>query len=180
MVHKIHIYASRYVDFSSCISSSMPLLLARLSTRIEALGRLLQKRIVIIDGAMGTMVQQHKLDEAAYRGERFKNWHKDLRGLHDLLNLTQPDVIEGIHRQYLEAGADIVETNTFNAQAISLGDYGLESLAYEIAKAGAECGRRAADQTMTEQSGRVCWVAGALGPTTKTTSISTDVNNPAA
>ncbi|HEX3355802.1 MAG TPA: homocysteine S-methyltransferase family protein, partial [Tepidisphaeraceae bacterium] len=151
-----------------------------MSTRIEELGRLLQKRIVIIDGAMGTMVQQHKLDEGAYRGERFKNWHKDLKGLHDLLNLTRPDVIEGIHRAYLEAGADIIETNTFNAQAISLGDYGMESLAYEIAKAGGECGRRAADRVMAEHPGRVCWVAGAIGPTTKTTSISTDVNNPAA
>jgi 5-methyltetrahydrofolate--homocysteine methyltransferase len=158
----------------------MPVVFSRLSTRIEELGRLLQKRIVIIDGAMGTVVQQHKLDEAAYRGDRFKNWHKDLKGLHDLLNLTRPDLIEGIHRQYLEAGADIIETNTFNAQAISLGDYGMESLAYEIAKAGAECGRRAADSVMAEQSGRVCWVAGAIGPTTKTTSISTDVNNPAA
>jgi 5-methyltetrahydrofolate--homocysteine methyltransferase len=158
----------------------MPVEFSRLSTRIEELGRLLQKRIVIIDGAMGTMVQQHKLEEAAYRGERFKNWHKDLKGLHDLLNLTRPDVIEGIHRQYLEAGADIIETNTFNAQAISLGDYGMEALAYEIAKAGAECGRRAADRVMSEQPGRVCWVAGAIGPTTKTTSISTDVNNPAA
>src|SRR6266699_3605934 len=148
--------------------------------RAEQLERLLQERIVIIDGAMGTMVQQHKLDEAAYRGERFKNWHKDVKGLHDLLNLTQPDVIEEIHREYLEAGADIVETNTFNAQAISLGDYGMESLAYEIAKAGAECGRRATDGVMAEQPGRVCWVAGAIGPTTKTTSISTDVNNPAA
>jgi 5-methyltetrahydrofolate--homocysteine methyltransferase len=158
----------------------MPLVLARLSTRIEELGRLLRNRIVIIDGAMGTMVQQHKLDEAAYRGERFKNWHKDLKGLHDLLNLTRPDVIEEIHRDYLLAGADIIETNTFNAQAISLGDYGMESLAYEIAKAGAECGRRAADRVMAGQPARICWVAGAIGPTTKTTSISTDVNNPAA
>jgi len=158
----------------------MPVVFTRLSTRIAELGQLLQKRIVIIDGAMGTMVQQHKLDEAAYRGVRFKNWHKDVKGLHDLLNLTRPDVVEGIHRQYLEAGADIIETNTFNAQAISLGDYGMESLAYEIAKAGAECGRRAADQVMAKQQGRVCWVAGAVGPTTKTTSISTDVNNPAA
>ncbi|HEX3355705.1 MAG TPA: homocysteine S-methyltransferase family protein, partial [Tepidisphaeraceae bacterium] len=151
-----------------------------MSNRIEQLGRLLQERIVIIDGAMGTMVQQHKLDEAAYRGARFKDWPKDVKGLHDLLNLTRPDVIEGIHREYLLAGADIIETNTFNAQAISLGDYGMESLAYEIAKAGAECGRRAADRVMAEQPGRVCWVAGAIGPTTKTTSISTDVNNPAA
>src|SRR6516225_11800081 len=129
---------------------------------------------------MGTMVQQHKLDEAAYRGERFKNWHKDLKGLHDLLNITRPDVIEGIHRQYLEAGADIIETNTFNSQAISLADYGMESLAYELAKAGAECARCAADKVMAAQPGRACFVAGAIGPTTKTSSISTDVNNPAA
>src|SRR6267143_3991855 len=125
--------------------------------RADQLERLLRERIVIIDGAMGTMVQQHKLDEAAYRGERFKNWHKDVKGLHDLLNLTRPEVIEGIHREYLEAGADIIETNTFNAQAISLRDYVMEALAYEIAKAGAECGRRAADQVMAEQPGRVCW-----------------------
>src|SRR5206468_12095075 len=131
-------------------------------------------------GAMGTMVQQHKLDEAAYRGERFKDWHKDLKGLHDLLNLTRPGVIESIHREYLLAGADIIETNTFNAQAISLGDYGMESLAYEIAKAGAECGRRAADAFMAANPGRAALVAGAIGPTTKTTSIATDVNNPGA
>src|SRR5580765_3633044 len=98
-ITNIHIYASRYVDFLSCITLSMPLALGPVSNRIEELGRLLQKRIVIIDGAMGTMVQQHRLDEAAYRGERFKNWHKDLKGLHDLLNVTRPEVIEGIHRQ---------------------------------------------------------------------------------
>src|SRR5215469_5672705 len=129
---------------------------------------------------MGTMIQSHKLDEAAFRGERFKNWHKDVKGLNDLLNITQPQIVEGIHRHYLEAGADIIETNTFNAQSISLADYGMEGLGYELSKAGAECARRAASQVMSEQPGRVCFVAGALGPTTKTTSISTDVNNPAA
>src|SRR5476649_2996335 len=114
--------------------------------RIENLQRLLRERVVIIDGAMGTMIQQHKLDEAAFRGMRFADWHgKDLKGLNDLLNVTQPHVIEAIHRQYLEAGADIIETNTFNAQSISLADYGLEALAYELSKAGAECARRAAD-----------------------------------
>ncbi len=101
----------------------------------------------MLDGAMGTMIQQHKLDEAAFRGERFREWRgKDLQGCIDLLNLTQPEIIEEIHRQYLEAGADIIETNTFNSQSISLADYGLESLAYESSKAGAECARRAADQ----------------------------------
>ncbi len=97
---------------------------------------LLQQRILVLDGAMGTMIQQRKLDEAAFRGERFKDWRKDQRGHNDLLNLTQPAIIEEIHRQYFEAGADIVETNTFNSQAISLADYGMESLAYEIARAG--------------------------------------------
>ncbi|HEX3890426.1 MAG TPA: homocysteine S-methyltransferase family protein, partial [Verrucomicrobiae bacterium] len=149
--------------------------------RIEHLQRLLRERIAIIDGAMGTMIQQHKLDEAAFRGARFVNWQdKDLKGLNDLLNVTQPHVIDGIHRQYLEAGADIIETNTFNAQSISLADYGLESLAYELSKAGAECARRAADAVEKSQPGRICFVAGAIGPTTKTSSISTDVNNPGA
>src|SRR5882672_1183149 len=148
--------------------------------KTEALEKLLRERIVIIDGAMGTMIQTYKLDEAAFRGERFKNWHKDLKGNNDLLNLTRPEVIEAIHRQYLEAGADIIETNTFNSQAISLADYGMASLAYELNKAGAGCARRAADTVMAAHPGRTCFVAGAIGPTTRTTSISTDVNNPAA
>ena len=148
---------------------------------IEHLQRRLRERIVILDGAMGTMIQQRKLDETAFRGDRFADWRgKDLKGLNDLLNVTQPAVIEDIHRQYLKAGADIVETNTFNSQSISLADYGLESLAYELSKTGAECARRAADKVMAAQPGRVHFVAGAIGPTTKTSSISTDVNNPAA
>ena len=152
-----------------------------MTDKIERLTQLLRERIVIIDGAMGTMIQQRKLGEADFRGERFKDWKgKDLKGNNDLLNITRPDVIEDIHREYLEAGADIIETNTFNAQAISLADYGLESLAYELSKAGAECARRAADKVMAGQPGRICFVAGAIGPTTKTSSISTDVNNPAA
>ena len=142
--------------------------------------QLLQERIVILDGAMGTMIQQRRLDEAAFRGERFKDWPKDLKGHNDLLNLTQPAIIEEIHRQYLEAGADIIETNTFNSQAISLADYGMHSLGYEISKAGAECARRAVGQSGSAQPGRLCFVAGAIGPTTKTSSISTDVNNPGA
>jgi 5-methyltetrahydrofolate--homocysteine methyltransferase len=149
--------------------------------RIEHLERLLRERIVIIDGAMGTMIQQRKLDEAAFRGARFADWRgRDVKGLNDLLNVTQPAVIEDIHRLYLEAGTDIIETNTFNSQSISLADYGMESLAYELSKAGAECARRAADRIEKAQPGRVCFVAGAIGPTTKTSSISTDVNNPAA
>ena len=148
--------------------------------RIERLTELLKQRIVIIDGAMGTMIQARKLTENDFRGDRFKDWAKDLKGLNDLLNLTKPQVIEEIHREYLDAGADIVETNTFNAQAISLADYGMEGLAYEISKAGAECARRAADAVMAANPNRVRLVAGAMGPTTKTTSISTDVNNPGA
>jgi 5-methyltetrahydrofolate--homocysteine methyltransferase len=145
--------------------------------QIEAL---LKERILILDGAMGTMIQQRMLDEAAFRGERFKDWKKDLKGHNDLLNITQPAIIEDIHRQYLEAGADLIETNTFNAQAISLADYQLESLGYEISKAGAECAKRAVEKVQAAQPDRRCFVVGAIGPTTKTSSISTDVNDPAA
>src|SRR6267378_867820 len=116
--------------------------------RAEQFVQLLRERIVVIDGAMGTVLQQHQLDEAAYRGERFTKWRKDLKGLHDLLCLTQPHIIEGVHKQYLEAGADLIETNTFNAQALSLADYGLESLACEINVAAARCARAAADAVM--------------------------------
>ena len=149
-------------------------------TNAAMIESLLKERILILDGAMGTMIQQRKLDEAAFRGERFKDWTKDLKGHNDLLNITQPNVIEDIHRQYLEAGADIVETNTFNSQKISLADYGMEALGYELSKAGAECARRAVERVQAAQPGRRCFVAGAIGPTTKTSSISTDVNNPAA
>src|SRR5438270_5397242 len=148
--------------------------------RTAELEALLRKRIVIIDGAMGTMIQTYGLEESAYRGDRFRDWRKDLKGNNDLLNISRPRIIEEIHRKYLEAGADIIETNTFNSQAISMADYGMESLAYELSKAGAECARRAADAVMSAQPGRICFVAGALGPTTRTSSISTDVNNPAA
>ncbi|MBH0194299.1 MAG: methionine synthase, partial [Nitrospira sp.] len=146
----------------------------------RSLEQLLPERIVILDGAMGTMIQQRKLDEAAFRGERFQDWKKDLKGHNDLLNLTQPAIIEDIHRLYLEAGADIVETNTFNSQSISLADYHMGSLGYELSRAGAECARRAVEKVHAAQPGRQCFVAGAIGPTTKTSSISTDVNNPAA
>ncbi|MBI3355954.1 MAG: homocysteine S-methyltransferase family protein, partial [Nitrospirae bacterium] len=129
---------------------------------------------------MGTMIQQRKLEEASFRGERFKDWKKDLKGHNDLLNLTQSAIIEDIHRQYLDAGADIVETNTFNSQAISLADYHMESLGYELSKAGAECAKRAVEKVQAAQPGRRCFVAGAIGPTTKTSSISIDVNNAAA
>jgi 5-methyltetrahydrofolate--homocysteine methyltransferase len=147
--------------------------------RTRALERLLRERIVILDGAMGTMIQTYKLDEAAFRGERFRDWPQDLKGNNDLLNLTQPQIIQAIHRQYLEAGADIIESNTFNSTTISLADYKLEKLAYELNVAGARNARAAADAVMAAQPGRVCFVAGALGPTGKTASLSPDVHNPA-
>src|SRR5438045_668178 len=137
----------------------------------------LQKRILIIDGAMGTMIQRHRLDERAYRGERFADHPRDLKGAADVLSLTQPDIIEGIHRAYLEAGADIIETNTFNAQAISMADYGLEPFAYEINVASARLARLAADAFSAGDRPR--FVAGAMGPTNRTASLSPDVNNPA-
>jgi 5-methyltetrahydrofolate--homocysteine methyltransferase len=147
--------------------------------RTRELERLLRKRIVILDGAMGTMIQTYKLDEAAFRGERFKDWPQDLKGNNDLLSLTQPQIIKAIHRQYLEAGADIIESNTFNSTTISLADYKLQQLAYELNVAGARNARAAADAVMAAQPGRVCFVAGALGPTGKTASLSPDVHNPA-
>ena len=148
-------------------------------SKARELERLLRERIVILDGAMGTMIQTYKLDEAGFRGERFKDWPQDLKGNNDLLSLTQPEIIQAIHRQYLEAGADIIETNTFNSTTISLADYKLEELAYELNVAGARNARAAADAVMAAQPGRVCFVAGALGPTSKTASLSPDVHNPA-
>jgi len=133
----------------------------------------LEKRILIIDGAMGTMIQRYKLSEADYRGERFKDWHLDLKGNNDLLCITQPQIITAIHLQYLEAGADIIETNTFSSTSIAMADYEMQSLAYELNVAAVKCARAA-----IEQSGRQAWVAGAIGPLNKTLSLSPDVNNP--
>ncbi len=138
----------------------------------------LEKRILIIDGAMGTMIQRYKLQEADYRGERFANWPQDLKGNNDLLCLTRPDIIEAIHREYLEAGADIIETNTFNAQRISLADYQMEELAAEINLAAARLARKAADDYTAQDPDKPRFVAGAIGPLNKTLSISPDVNNP--
>ena len=133
----------------------------------------LEKRILIIDGAMGTMIQQYKLTEADYRGDRFKDWPSDLKGNNDLLCLTQPHIVKEIHKKYLEAGADIIETNTFNAQKVSLADYGMQSLAYEMNLTAAKIAKEA-----VKESGKEAWVAGALGPLNKTLSLSPDVNNP--
>jgi 5-methyltetrahydrofolate--homocysteine methyltransferase len=138
----------------------------------------LQQRILIIDGAMGTMIQQHHLKEEDYRGERFKDWPSDLKGNNDLLSLTQPGIIEGIHREYLNAGADIIETNTFNAQQVSLADYHMESLAYEINFAAAQIAKKATAYYNLKDPSKPRFVAGALGPMNKTLSLSPDVNNP--
>ncbi len=150
------------------------------SDRAAALLRLLGERIVILDGAMGTMIQSYGLDEGGYRGAHFKLWPKDLKNLNDVINLSQPAIVQAIHRQYLEAGADIIETNTFNSTSISMADYGMESLVPELNLAGAKNARAAADAVMAAQPGRTCFVAGALGPTTKSASMVTDVNHPAA
>ena len=148
-------------------------------TTRHTLERLLDHRILVIDGAMGTMVQRHRLSEADFRGERFRDHPRDLKGNNDLLVLTRPDVIAGIHRQYLEAGADIIETSTFNATSISQADYGLEAVVYELNLEGARLARRAADEATARRPDRPRFVAGALGPTNRTLSISPDVNNPA-
>jgi len=145
----------------------------------EELTALLRERIVVLDGAMGTAIQRDRPDEAGYRGERFADWPSDLVGNNDLLSITQPAIIAGIHREYLEAGADILETNTFNANAISLADYGMQDLAYELNHTAARLARGVADEVGAE-TGRKRYVAGALGPTTRTASISPDVNDPAA
>ncbi|MBS1597298.1 MAG: homocysteine S-methyltransferase family protein [Bacteroidetes bacterium] len=141
----------------------------------------LEKRILVIDGAMGTMIQRYRLTEEDYRGERFKDWKSDIKGNNDLLCLTQPKIIKEIHKQYLEAGADILETNTFNAQRVSLADYHMESLAYEINLAAAKIAREAVNEFLESPAAagkKVAFVAGAIGPMNKTLSLSPDVNNP--
>ncbi|WP_157558966.1 methionine synthase [Nocardioides sp. Soil774] len=138
----------------------------------------MSERIMVLDGAMGTAIQRDRPDEAGYRGERFADHPSDLVGNNDLLTITQPHIIRTIHEEYLRAGADVIETNTFNANAVSLADYGLEDLAYELNHASARLAREAADAVATADHPR--WVAGALGPTTRTASISPDVNDPGA
>ncbi len=145
------------------------------------INELLQQRILIIDGAMGTMIQRYKLSEADYRGECFKNWASDIKGNNDLLCLTQPNIIKEIHKQYLDAGADIIETNTFNAQKVSLADYGMQSLAYEINLEAAKIARAAVNEFFASYNSddrTTAYVAGAIGPMNKTLSLSPDVNNP--
>jgi 5-methyltetrahydrofolate--homocysteine methyltransferase len=164
--------------------------------RAEALQRLLRERILVIDGAMGTMIQQHHLQEDDYRGTRFAagfdsqhvpDGHahgegcgcaRDQRGNNDLLSLTRPDIIQGIHAQYLEAGADLVETNTFNSTTVSLADYGLEHLAHELNETGARLARAACDDAEARDPSRPRFAIGVLGPTSRTASLSPDVNRP--
>ncbi len=145
----------------------------------------LNERILIIDGAMGTMIQRHQLNEADYRGERFKDWHLDVKGNNDLLNITRPEIITAIHKEYLDAGADIIETNTFSSTSIAMADYEMQSLAYELNVAAARCARNAIIEFTESQKAspveggwRGPWVAGAIGPLNKTLSLSPDVNNP--
>jgi 5-methyltetrahydrofolate--homocysteine methyltransferase len=142
---------------------------------------LLNERILITDGAMGTMIQRYKLEEKDYRGERFKDWHTDVKGNNDLLSLTQPQIVQEIHTQYLAAGADIIETNTFSSTSIAQADYDMQSLAYELNVAAATCARNAINNFATSRAaeGRDgFFVAGAIGPLNKTLSLSPDVNNP--
>ncbi len=150
----------------------------RVQDRSGLLAKAARERILVLDGAMGTMIQQLGFDEPAFRGERFAEWARDLKGNNDLLVLTQPDSIRDIHTQYLEAGADIIATNTFNAQRISLADYAMPELAYEINVAAAKIAREAVDDFSAKTPDKPRFVAGAVGPTNRTASISPDVNNP--
>ena len=138
--------------------------------------KIARERILILDGAMGSMLQDYRLDEAGYRGARFEDWPHPLKGNNDLLNLSQPQIVEEIHAKYFAAGADMVETNTFNAQTVSMADYGMESLVRELNLAGAQLARKAADAYSTPDKPR--FVAGAIGPTNRTLSLSPDVNRP--
>lgn len=144
----------------------------------EAIFKLLEDRILVLDGAMGTMIQRHKLGEADYRGHRFADWPSDLKGNNDLLSLSQPEIIKQIHLDYLKAGADIIETNTFNSTRISMADYQMEDLVPEINRESARLAREAANEITALNPEKPRLVAGSMGPTNKTASLSPDVNNP--
>ena len=149
-----------------------------MNTRHDLLTDQLAQRILFLDGAMGTMIQEYKLSESDYRGDRFAQWSCDVQGNNDLLSLTQPDIIRAIHRAYYDAGSDIVETNTFNATTIAMADYQMESLAYELNKVSAQIARQVADEFTRTTPDKPRFVAGVLGPTNRTASISPDVNDP--
>lgn len=144
----------------------------------KQLHNILAERIMVLDGAMGTMIQRYKLTEEDYRGERFKDWPSDIKGNNDLLVLTQPQIIKDIHREYLDAGADIIETNTFNAQAVSLADYDMQSLSLEMNIEAAKVACKAVEEYIQDNPGAQKFVAGAIGPMNKTLSLSPDVNDP--
>ena len=146
--------------------------------RGDEIKRLLERRVLMLDGAMGTMIQSYNLDEAGYRGERFQDFEAALKSNNDIFSLTQPGFIEEIHESFLRAGADIIETNTFNGTSISQADYSTEEVVYEINRVSAEIAKRAANRVEADTPDRPRFVAGALGPTNKTASISPDVNNP--
>ena len=148
-----------------------------LETRCAALDKIVRDRILILDGAMGTMIQRHKLTEEGYRGTRFADFHTDIQGNNDILSLTQPDIIRDIHAEYLRAGSDIIGTNTFSSTTIAQADYDMEHLAYELNFHGARLAREACDAAEAEDPDRPRYVAGALGPTNRTASISPDVND---
>lgn len=144
----------------------------------QSLDNLLKSKIVILDGGMGTMIQEYKLEEADYRGSRFADWHCDLKGNNDLLSITRPSLIAEIHKAYLSAGADIIETNTFNSTSIAMADYDMSPLSDEINLESAKLARQVVDDFQKEHPERHCYVAGVLGPTNRTASISPDVNDP--
>lgn len=144
----------------------------------HSLERILEERILILDGAMGTMIQKHKLEEEDFRGERFKNHLKPLKGNNDLLSLTRPDIIKDIHRQYFNAGADLVETNTFSGTSIAMEDYGLEEIVYELNYESAKIAKEVADEFKLTEPNKPRFVIGTMGPTNRTASLSPDVNNP--
>ncbi|MDU4435173.1 MAG: homocysteine S-methyltransferase family protein, partial [Pluralibacter gergoviae] len=150
-----------------------------MSSLVTTLKQQLNDRILVLDGGMGTMIQSHRLSEAQFRGDRFSDWPCDLKGNNDLLVLTQPDIIAAIHNAYFEAGADIVETNTFNSTTIAMADYQMESLSAEINYAAAKLARACADAWTAKDPHKPRYVAGVLGPTNRTASISPDVNDPA-
>ncbi|MFC4218641.1 homocysteine S-methyltransferase family protein [Flagellimonas marina] len=145
---------------------------------MEKIEDILQKRILVLDGAMGTMLQRYKFTEADFRGDRFKDWPQDLQGNNDLLSLTQPKAIAEVHRKYFEAGADIVETNTFSGTTIAMADYGMEGLVYELNYESAKIAKQVAEEFTAKEPNKPRFVAGSIGPTNKTASMSPDVNDP--
>ena len=140
--------------------------------------KIIEERILLLDGAMGTMIQRYQLNESDFRGERFKDFHLEVKGNNDLLSITQPRIIEEIHKEYLEAGCDIIETNTFSSNSVSMEDYQMADLVYELNLASAKVAKKAANEYTKKNPSKPRFVAGAMGPTTKTASLSPDVNDP--